>query len=325
MNNGFSYKTEKTNKGYTVISLISTPKTGKPMSAKVAPELGSNLFSLAYGSDEIIVYEKSLLEKRGFTGNFVLFPTPNRVRDYTYTWNGKQTLLKKRGKVVEIHGLVFDEKWDFQTPRIQKQFVELTTSITIHATSPLYSAFPFPCVLSLIYRLYKDKLHVQYTVKNTGTEPLPFGFALHPYFNRLSGDKDTYISVPAKSWMEAPPKTLLPTGKLVPVAGKPYDIRKPSPVGSLTLDHVFTDLSPGKFATIDYKKQKIRVTLKTSKEFTHVVVYTGHKKAICIENQTCSTDAHNLWGRGLTDESHLLILQGSKSHAGFIAYEIASY
>jgi aldose 1-epimerase len=67
------------------------------------------------------------------------------------------------------------------------------------------------------------------------------------------------------------------------------------------------------------------VTLRTSKEFTHAVVYTGHPKAVCIENQTCSTDAHNLWKRGLKKESHLLILPPGKSHTGYILYKIQKY
>jgi aldose 1-epimerase len=228
-------------------------------------------------------------------------------------------------KTWEIHGLVFTEPWKFTKPVVTSTGVSFKTSIIINKTSSLFEGFPFPCVLTLEYKLYSKGIKVTYTVKNTGLSELPFGFALHPYFNRLSGTDKTTISVPAKSWMESPNDTLLPTGKLVNVTGKPYDLRRPQPLSHLNLDHVFTDLAHYQFATINYKTHHIKVILKTSPEFTHVVVYTGHQKAVCIENQTCSTDAHNLYARGLIKESHLLIIKPKLSHSGFINYEISSY
>ena len=125
--------------------------------------------------------------------------------------------------------------------------------------------------------------------------------------------------------MESPKDTLLPTGKLIPVRGHPYDIRKPTSVGKLSLDHVYTDIPPGMFARIDYTTKKIQVTLETSPDFTHAVVYTGHPGAVCIENQTCSTDAHNLWNKGLKEASHLLIVPPQQSHTGHIIYEVTGY
>ena len=325
-NSPFNFVTEKI-KNYHVITLSYSPNDSKekPIVAKIAPELGSNLFSLVYDNHRIIISDNKLLEKCGFTGCFVLFPTPNRVRNFTYRWQGRDIPLKKYGKFVEIHGLVFTEPWTFTKPVVSKRGVTLKTSITITKTSPLYEAFPFPCILILEYNLYTNGIKITYTVKNTGSSELPFGFALHPYFNRLSGSDKTLISVLAKSWMESPPKTLLPTGKRIPVAGKPYDIQKPTPLSKLNLDHVYTDLNPNHFATINYQNQHIKVTLKTSPDFTHAVVYTGEPSAVCIENQTCSTDAHNLYARGLQKEAHLMIVKPKQSHSGFINYEILPY
>ena len=322
----FSCTLHKT-KQYHVITLsyCPTPKREKPITVSIAPELGSNMFSLTYGNDEIIVHKKALLEKRGFTGNFVLFPTPNRVKNFTYTWSNKRIVLKKRGKIVEIHGLVYDEPWKYGNPHIENNCATVRTWIDIDKRSPLFEAFPFPCRLTLTYALTPKGVQITYTVKNLGNQKLPFGFALHPYFARLSGNDKTFISVPAKSWMESPKDTLLPTGKLISVAGKPYDIRKPVAVGTLDVDHVYTHLTPGRFATIQYAKQRIMVTLKTSKDFTHVVVYTGDPNAVCIENQTCSTDAHNLHERGLGRASHLLIIPPHQSHTGHVLYKVTSY
>lgn len=306
-----------------VITLSYTPQRGPSMRIQIAPGLGSNMFAWEYGGHPIIYHEPNLLKTFGFTGNFVLFPTPNRVRDYMYAWEGKTIAMKKRGKTVEIHGLVFDEAWEHKNPTIGKDNISLTTSITINKTSPLFAAFPFPCKLTLEYILYPRRIRVVYSVKNQGNGPLPYGFGLHPYFSRLSGDKQTYITIPAKDWMESPQSTLLPTGNLTPVKNKPYDITTPKPVGALKLDHVYTNLQKGKFASVEYRTLGFRVLLKPSADFTHMVVYTGHPDAVCIENQTCSTDAHNLWDKGFRRESHLIIIPKGQSHTGHVDYVIA--
>jgi galactose mutarotase-like enzyme len=54
-----------------------------------------------------------------------------------------------------------------------------------------------------------------------------------------------------------------------------------------------------------------------------MVVYTGHKNAVCIENQTCSTDAHNLWDKKLRKESHLIVTPTGQSHTGHVDYVVA--
>jgi aldose 1-epimerase len=236
------------------------------------------------------------------------------MTDQTYTWNGKQMVMKKRGKTVELHGLVFDEPWHKDGP--------LQTSIAINEKTPMFEAFPFPCTLTLRYTIERHAVQVTYAVNNQGNEVLPFGFALHPYFPLLSGPDKTLLTVPASSWMEAPAETLLPTGRLINVEGKPYDLRTPVPVGALDLDHVFTDLAPGKYPEIHYTTLGFMLRLKASEEFTHVVVYTRDPGVVCVENQTCSTDAINLWNRGLKKESHLMTLAPGAMHTGCIRYEI---
>ena len=327
-NEPFTYSIEKTpNRKYTVITLSYTPTNEKnsPITVRIAPTLGSNMFQFRVGNHDIIYHEAELLASCGFTGNFVLFPTPNRVEGSTYEWEGKRIVLKKRGKFVLLHGLVFDEPWQWAKPIVAKTYVSVKTYISIGKKSRLFNAFPFPCRLTLEYRLTAGGIRIHYTVQNLGSESLPYGFALHPYFSRLSGDDETYITIPAKSWMESPNDTLLPNGTLIDVSGKPYNVNTPRPVGKLSLDHVYTDLKPGKFATIDYRSLKLKVRLETSKDFTHMVVYTGHKKAVCIENQTCSTDAHNLWARGFKKESHLMVIPKGKKHTGHITYKIEEY
>jgi galactose mutarotase-like enzyme len=95
LHNEFNFTIEKKKK-YHIVTLSSTS-----LSASIAPELGSNLLSLTYDGKDIIIADKKLLETYGFTGCFVLFPTPNRVRNFTYRWQGRDIPLKKHGKYMD--------------------------------------------------------------------------------------------------------------------------------------------------------------------------------------------------------------------------------
>ncbi len=326
MNSTYSYTIEKT--PFTVITLMYDPPTGVglPITVKIAPEKGSNMFSYMYGPHELIYSDPEILNVAGYTGTYVLFPTPNRVKDFTYSWNGVSHTLKKNGKPVSTHHqLVYDQPFIFTHPVVAKESVSCSTSITINTDSHLFDGFPFPCTLTLTYTLNARGVTVEYSVKNIGNTDLPFGFGLHPHFTRLSGNDNTYITIPAKSWMESPEETLLPTGNLIDVSGKPYNVNTPQPIAELSLDHVYTDIPKDSYACIDYRNLGFNVSLIASEDFTHTVVYTGNELAVCMENQTCSTDAHNLFAKGFVKESHLITVAPGLIHSGSISYDIVPH
>ena len=77
----------------------------------------------------------------------------------------------------------------------------------------MFEAFPFPHRLGLEFRLSERGVTVTYTIHNQGEAELPFGFGLHPYFQKLAGEEGTFVCLPADSVMEAT-SDLLPTGRL---------------------------------------------------------------------------------------------------------------
>ena len=320
--------------GSNVVTLSYEDK-GEParsITVCIAPDLGSNMFRFRVGEYDILHCEVDLLKRKAFTGNFVLWPLPNRMRDKTYTYQGQSYSLKGVKRPYEdahlIHGLVLDQPWQHETPLIGDDFVSVKTYIDITPESPFYEGYPFESRLSLTYELRKNRVTIHYTVHNRGSKDLPFGFALHPYFSTLSGKDNTLIMVPADSVMEAD-ATLLPTGRVLPLDGimyKMFDLRQPVPIAHLKLDHVYTDVHKNERAIIDYKEQAMRLLLSASNVFTHAVVFTPPPEAdgpfFCLEHQTCSTDALNLHAQGLSEMAHLLEVHPGESSAGFIEYEI---
>jgi succinyl-diaminopimelate desuccinylase len=116
---------------------------------------------------------------------------------------------------------------------------------------------------------------------------------------------------------------MLPTGKLLPV-GPERDLRQGRTLLELDLDDVYFGMAPGKRAGIQWRGSNIDLTLEASKEFTHLVVFTPWDRPLfAIENQTSSTDAHNLWGKGFKRESNLLVLQPGARAGGFVRWRLA--
>ena len=117
-------------------------------------------------------------------------------------------------------------------------------------------------------------------------------------------------------------KDLLPTGKLEPVEGTGWSLLELRPVSELRLDDVYYGATPESMVRVIYSSIGLQIQQKASSDFTHVVVYTPDRDYFCIENQTCSTDAHNLYSRGYKKESHLQIVEPGKKTGGYVEYII---
>src|SRR5947209_4346349 len=103
------------------------------LTASIAPEFGSNLFRLQAGARDLVYCNPHLLKNRDFTGIFVLWPLPNRIRDKRYTFEGKTYSLasvKRPGDDdLLIHGLVFDRPWQYDAPVADQNGASVTTHV----------------------------------------------------------------------------------------------------------------------------------------------------------------------------------------------------
>jgi aldose 1-epimerase len=317
----------------TIISLSSTDQSNSSHNALVciAPEFGSNLYRFRVGEYELIYTDQILLKKRDYTGTFVLWPFPNRVRDKRYTYEGQKYSLedvhRPGGDAALVHGLVFDRPWHYTQPVIGPDVVSVTTYIDVNAESPYYEAYPFDSRLSLTYALSGTELSATYQVHNKSARTLPFGFALHPYFSTFADKHDVSISIPAQAVMEADDE-MLPTGRIFDVNQvmyAMYDLRKPAPVAYLKLDHVYTRLSKPALSIVDYTKLGMQLHISATDDFTHQVIFTPEwLPSFCIEYQTCSTDAINLHQQGgaLREAAHLLEVQPGATYSGTLRYSV---
>jgi len=317
----------------TTISLLSTDQSNNSRNILVciAPEFGSNLFRFRVGEYDLMYTDQELLTKRDFTGMFVLWPFPNRVRDKRYTYQEQKYSLedvhRPGGDATLVHGLVFDRPWQYTQPVIGSDAVSVTTYVDVNPDSPYYPDYPFESRLSLTYTLSGTELSVTYQVHNQSARTLPFGFALHPYFSTFADKHDVFLSIPAQAVMEEDDE-MLPTGRIFDVNKvmyAMYDLREPVPVDYLKLDHVYTRLNKPALSIVDYKTLAMQLHISATDDFTHLVIFTPQQlHAICIEYQTCSTDAINLYheGTALREEAHLLKVQPGATFSGALRYSI---
>lgn len=336
---GAFYFTKDKQRGFLTITLgYKDIDPRKCIEAKIAPTEGSNLFSLKINDNDFLWYNPELPLADFVTGTPVLFPFPNRIEDAMWKWKGKAYLQKKNGIPIQLHSLVYNEKtWEHSDPVFEDQSVLLKTYINVDESHPIYKGYPFKFLLSLNFRITANKFTISYEVKNRDNKEMPFGFALHPYFAKLSGENGTLICVPFKYWYENRTDVdetflckrleeylqipnILPSGKLLSTDTEGKDLKNAVPVSSVNLDHVFTGLIEGKFPYIDYTSLRLRLHILSSNDFTHSVVYTPLKTPyFCIEPQTCSTDAVNLYESGI-DNSNLIILYPGNEHIGYVDF-----
>jgi aldose 1-epimerase len=109
----------------------------------------------------------------------------------------------------------------------------------------------------------------------------------------------------------------LPTGRLLDVEGR-WDLRHATALSALSLDDIYTDVVADHDglarAAIDDPGARRRVVVEFDpRELPDVVVYTppAPRRAVCIEPNSCPTDAFNLAARGI--DAHVRRLEPGAS------------
>ena len=281
--------------------------------AEIAPAFGNNCFAFRT-SDAILepVAFSQFSAKPTSYGIPILFPFPNRIRDGAFTFQGKTYRVDP-----PRHGFVRDKAWkiiDTGASDSQGAWLRAGIDAADYAEQILHQ-FPFPFHLEVTYRLRDGRLDMETVAQNTGHADMPVGFGIHPYFRR---PPQSTIQVPARKRWELADS--LPTGKLLDLDA-PYDLSEPRDTAGLTLDDIYTDVIADADGAVrclltDQGAGTQTVVEFDAAQFPQIVVFTppAPRAAICIEPNTCPTDAFNLQPRGI--ESNVIAL-GAGARVGF--------
>lgn len=300
--------------GVEVFSLAD----GAAAVAEIAPSLGNNCFAFRVGDDVLEPVSFAEFRQRPTSyGIPILFPFPNRIRDGRFTFQGAEHTVNP-----PRHGFVRDKPWTVEGHGASDaEGAWLASSFDAAAyTEQILGQFPFPFRLEVTYRLKDGILTMSTRAHNTGEREMPVGFGIHPYFRKPAEGR---VTVPAAQRWELAES--LPTGALLPVEGS-YDLRGGQSLEGLQLDDIFTGVAAdeggiARCALVDETSGGSTIIEFSARQFPHVVVYTppAPRQAICVEPNTCPTDAFNLASRGV--ESNLIALGAGR----LIEFDLSIY
>jgi galactose mutarotase-like enzyme len=234
---------------------------------EVAPQRGGLITSFQVDGRELLYMEPATLadaSKNVRGGVPVLFPSPGKLRNDAFSYEGKRGTLKQ-------HGFARNLPWQ----------VEQAT-LVLEADDQTRAQFPWDFRYALTISLRGAKLRLDLAVTNPGSEPLPFGLGFHPYF-LLQDKAAAKIDTRASSIFDNVTKEVKPfTG--FDFTRKEQDL--------YLLDHGSTE------SALHYG-DGTQLAVRASREFTRWVVWSlADKDYVCIEPWTSPPDALNS-GEGL--------------------------
>ncbi|WP_114778592.1 aldose epimerase family protein [Botryobacter ruber] len=202
----------------------------------------------------------------------------NRIANGKFTLDGKEYTLSVNNGANTLHG----GKKGFQKVMWEAQQPDARSVVFQYLAKDMEEGFPGNLHVKVTYTL-TDENELRMDYEATTDKPTVVNLTNHAYFNlngegsgdilghRLQINADTYTPVDA---------TLIPTGKLAPVAGTPFDFRKPTPIGA-SIETENEQLTNGKGYDHNYVLNKEKST-----GMTRAASVTGDKSGIVMDVYT---------------------------------------
>jgi aldose 1-epimerase len=259
----------------------------------VVVEVGGGLRSYSAGGWELVDgYRADEMCSSG--RGQVLIPWPNRLQDGRYEFDGRrhQLPLNEPEHGNAIHGLV---RWAAWTAAER----EPHRAVMKHVLYP-QPGYPFSLEISIEYALSDGGLQVRTTATNLGTDPCPYGSGAHPYLTLGTATIDRLIlRVPARTVLRSDERGL-PIGREA-VQGTEYDFQQPRRIGSMTLDHAFTELERDQngLARVELRDldHGTQVSLWVDQSYRYLMLFSGdllpnvNRRSLAVEPMTCPPNA----------------------------------
>jgi galactose mutarotase-like enzyme len=245
--------------------------------ATIAPERGAIACTFQVGGTRVLFMDDETLRDRSKNvrgGVPVLFPTPGKLADDTWSYAGKSGSMKQ-------HGFARNQAW-----RVSEQGAA-NAVLSLESSSETRAQFPWDFAFDMSFLVKGSTLRLEQKITNKSITPMPFGVGFHPYFQVADADKaKTQITSKATRAFDNVTKTTIDVST-IDLVQKEVDLH--------LLDHGSTECS--------LISPTGTVTLRGSAEYTHWVVWTlAGRDFVCLEPWTCPGNAINTGDRVLTLE-----------------------
>lgn len=186
----------------------------------LVPDRKGRLVDVALGYDDLEGYLTGSCFLGAFVGRYA-----NRIAGSAFILDGKEYRLKPNDGRNHLHGTYAHQVFPCRVEG---------NSLVFHKVSPDgEEGYPGQLTMTITYTLTPDNaLRLDYRAETDA--PTVVNFTNHTYFNlagQASGDMlDQVLQLNCSTFTEGDEETL-PTGKILPVEGTPFDFRAGKPIG----------------------------------------------------------------------------------------------
>ena len=242
---------------------------------------GGRLGSWSIDGRELLVGPPSDEDRSIGWGCFLMAPWAGRLADGRFrAEDGREIQLPRSHGRHAIHGLLWDRPWTVESASVDE-------ATLVCALPP--DQWPPGGVARHEIRLLPDGLAMGATLvaSRMGEAGMAGAIGWHPWFRRAG---TASLRVESNAVVET--RELLPTGGVVPVAGK-TDLRNGPDLGRRRLDHAYVEADSPAVLRLD----DVELTISFEPSPATVVVYTP-ASSVCVEPQTAWPNAAALGGTG---------------------------
>ena len=151
--------------------------------------------------------------------------------------------------------------------------------------------FPFPYRVRCRYTLEGANFVTTLELTNTGSQTMPAGFGIHPYFQRRipGSSSDCSLEFEASGWYRASnPKDPIPDAAAGPIPGD-KNFSQARAIDGQFIDGVFNGFAGT--ATLAWPGSGYQMKLEADPIFSHFVVFTAPDGTLALEPVTNATEA----------------------------------
>lgn len=238
---------------------------------------------------------------------FPMVPYANRIAGNAFHFGGKTYRLAANNppERYNVHGTGWHRPWSVtrageREALLRLEVIEVAEAYSYHATQR--------------FTLDASGLTVTIALTNAGRDIMPFGFGLHPWFER---DEDVTLQFNAERFYLEEPDG---------VCGNPISLPPELDFAtSRPLPHGWRNNDYGGWngiATLRFPSRGVGLTMKADPVFRHLMLYADPAKPyFCVEPQTNASGAFNRPGGFEDAKESVIVLAPGASAEGSVRFE----
>ncbi|MER9641429.1 MULTISPECIES: aldose 1-epimerase [unclassified Mesorhizobium] len=278
------------------------------LEAELAPQIGGSVSALRWRGIDLL---RRLSDGDRDTGNvlgvamFPMTPYANRIAGNAFMFGGKRWQVQPNNlpETINVHGSGWKHPWTV---------IDATADSAGLSLEITAGPEPYSYRATQVFEASDESLAVRMTITNTGPVSMPFGFGLHPWFDR---DPDVTLRFNATRFYLEEPQG---------IAGDPITLApeldfadgRPLPGGWRNNDYGGWSGE----AEIRFPTRGVGLRIKADPMFKHLMLYADPAKPyFCVEPQTNASGAFNR-GRWDDPEEGVIVLAPGESAAGTVLF-----